>query len=62
MNALKSKTLMFNALIAVLGVLELHQAFVQQVVGPQRFGLVMLGIAVVGTVLRVVTTQPLSEK
>ena len=62
MNFWKSKTMIFNAVLAVLAVLEMQQALVQQLVGTQRFGAVMLGIAVMGAVLRAVTTTPLSEK
>lgn len=59
---LKSKTMIFSSLIAVLAVLEMHADLVQQVVGPDKFGRVMLLIAVVSAVLRLYTTKPLSEK
>jgi len=61
-GALKSKTMWFSALIAVFGVLEMQSELVRQVVGPDKFGAVMLGISMIGAVLRVVTTKPLSEK
>ena len=59
---LRSKTLWFSVLLAVLGVLEQSQALVTQLVGQQNTGLVMLVISVVVAVLRVITTQPLSQK
>jgi hypothetical protein len=59
---LKSKTLWFAALLAVGGILEQSQALVTQLVGQQNTGLVMLVISVVVAVLRVITTQPLSQK
>ena len=62
MNFWKSKTMIFNGVIAVLAVLEMQQAFVRDLVGPANFGAVMLLIAVMGAVLRAVTTTPLSEK
>lgn len=61
-SILKSKTLRFAVLLAVLGVLEQSQALVTQLVGQQNTGLVMLVISVVVAVLRVITTQPLSQK
>ena len=62
MKLLKSKTLWFAVLLAVGGILEQSQALVTQLVGQQNTGLVMLVISVVVAVLRVITTQPLSQK
>ena len=59
---LKSKTLWFAVLLAVGGILEQSQALVTQLVGQQNTGLVMLVISVVVAVLRVITTEPLSQK
>lgn len=59
---LRSKTLWFAVLLAVGGILEQSQALVTQLVGQQNTGLVMLVISVVVAVLRVITTQPLSQK
>jgi len=59
---LKSKTLWFSVILAVGGILEQSQALVTQLVGQQNTGLVMLVISVVVAVLRVITTQPLSQK
>ena len=62
MNALKSKTLWFSISLAVLGALELQRDFLRDVVGAENFGVVMIGISLVTAVLRIVTTQPLTEK
>lgn len=62
MNALKSKTLWFAVLLAAGGILEQSGAVITQLVGPNHSGYVMLGISICVAVLRVVTTQPLSEK
>jgi hypothetical protein len=61
-GALKSKTMWFNAAIAVVGVLEMQQAVLTQYVGPQNIGAVMMGLAVIGALLRVITTSALSDK
>lgn len=61
-GVLKSKTMWFSAILGVLGALELQSSFLRELVGPENFGLVMLLISVATAVLRVVTTQSLSEK
>jgi len=59
---LKSKTIAFSVLLAVLGVLEQSQGVVTQIVGAGNVGAVMVVISVAVAVLRVYTTQALSEK
>ena len=59
-QALKSKTVQFSIALAVLSVL---QGFVVQLpVSPVAQAAIGCGIAVCTTVLRAVTTMPLSEK
>ena len=59
-QALKSKTVQFSIALAVLSVL---QGFVVQLpVSPAVQASIGCGIAVCTTVLRAVTTKPLSEK
>ncbi len=62
MGYLKSKTMWFNAALAVLGVLEIHGALLQSALGPKYFGVMMVSVAAINAVLRAVTTKPLSEK
>jgi len=60
MQALKSKTVLFAVLLAVLSVL---QGFVFHLpISPLGQAVVGCVIAVIVTVLRFVTTQPLSQK
>lgn len=61
-GAFKSKTIWFSVSLAVLGVLEMQAALVRDLVGEQNFGAVMLGVGIVSAVLRVVTTQAITEK
>lgn len=61
-GALKSKTVWFNALLAVLGGLELMGAHLTTLWGPQVAAAVMLSGAVANLVLRTITTQSLEEK
>jgi hypothetical protein len=62
MGALKSKTMWFSAVLAVLAAFEMQQGLVRQLVGEQNFGGVMLGISVATAILRVVTTTSLTDK
>ena len=61
-GALKSKTVWFNVLLAVLGGLELMGAHLTTLWGSQVAAAIMLSGAVANLVLRALTTKPLSEK
>ena len=61
-GALKSKTVWFNVLLAVLGGLELMGAHLTTLWGPQVAAAIMLSGAVANLVLRTITTQSLQEK
>jgi hypothetical protein len=62
----KSRTLMFALMLAVFGVLEASMGVLGSVltpiVGPAAFGLFTVAVSVIVALLRVITTQPLSEK
>lgn len=62
MNALKSKTMNFAAILAAFGAVQVQLPAVQEFISPTTYGWITLGVAVVVAVLRVVTTKPLSEK
>jgi uncharacterized membrane protein (DUF106 family) len=66
MTIFKSRTLTFALLLAVFGVLEASMGFLGSVltpiVGPAAFGLFTIVVSVIVAVLRVITTQPLTEK
>ncbi len=61
-GALKSKTVWFNVLLAVLGGLELMGAHLTTLFGSQVAAAIMLSGAIANLALRAVTTQALSEK
>lgn len=58
----RSKTMMFNILIAVMGVGEIAFGFLQPYVAGNIYGYGMAILTVGNAALRVITTQPLSEK
>jgi len=63
---LRSKTLRFAILLAVLGVLEVNgsllRGFLNPLLGETWAGMVLLLVSVVVAVLRIVTTKPLADK
>ena len=61
-GALKSKTVWFNVLLAILGGLELMGAHLTTLWGPQVAAAIMLSGAIANLVLRTITTQSLREK
>lgn len=61
-GALKSKTVWFNVLIAILGGLELMGAHLTTLFGTQVAAAIMLSGAVANLALRAMTTQPLATK
>jgi len=61
-GALKSKTVWFNVLLAVLGGLELMGAHLTTLFGSQVAAAIMLSGAVANLALRAITTQSLQEK
>jgi hypothetical protein len=61
-GALKSKTVWFNVLLAVLGGLELMGAHLTTLWGPQIAAAIMLSGAMANLALRAVTTESLREK
>ena len=61
-GALKSRTVWFNVLLALLGSLELMGAHLTTLFGAQVAAAIMLTGAVANLALRTVTTQSLQEK
>lgn len=57
----KSKTYLFNHLVAILGIVEVNFHLLANALGP-RYGYAFITIAVVGYVLREATKVPIEEK
>lgn len=58
----RSKTMMFNILVAIMGVGEAAFGFIQPFISGSVYGYGMAILTVGNAVLRVITTQPLAEK
>lgn len=61
MNWIKSKTLWFNIVVAVLGIIEMNFSVLQPYLG-EHYGIMFMFIAVVNVILRTVTTTSLKDK
>lgn len=61
-GVLRSRTVWFNVLLAILGSLELMGAHLTTLFGSQVAAAIMLTGAVCNLALRAVTTQSLAEK
>ena len=59
---LKSKTMLFAVALAVLGAVQASTDVFAQFLSPQLYGIFTVVVGVAVAVLRVVTTQPLSDK
>ena len=58
----KSKTMIFSIVLAMIGALQASTDFLSTILSPHAFGYFTLASGVIAGILRVVTTQPLSEK
>lgn len=58
----KSKTMLFSMLIGILGAIQSSMPFMQDVIPPKYYGLVLMLVSVAIAILRIVTKKPLSEK
>jgi len=59
---LKSKTMWFALALSILGAVEASLNLFADVLTPTTYGVVTMVVGVIVGVLRVITTQPLSDK
>lgn len=62
MQFVRSKTMVFSAILAGLGAIQIALPGLVEALSPQAYGWATLVVAVLVAVLRAVTEQPLSEK
>ena len=57
-----SKTMWFSFALVVLGALYDNFSYIEQLISPRLYGILLISIGVAVAVLRLVTTMPLEEK
>ena len=55
----KSRTMWFSLLLVVFGALEAGFPYLQNIIDPQYYGVLLVAIGVVVAILRFITTGPL---
>lgn len=58
---LKSKTMVFNLLVAIGAVIEMNMSVLQPMLG-DHYGIVFMFVALVNVILRSITTTSLKDK
>ena len=61
-GAMHSKTMWFSFALVVLGALYDNFSYVEQLIDPRLYGILLISIGVAVAVLRFVTTMPLEDK
>ena len=62
MKAHKSKTMWFSLLLVILGALMDNISYLQNIIDPKYYGILLVVIGIVVAILRFITTQPINEK
>ena len=62
MKAHKSKTMWFSLLLVILGALMDNISYLQNIIDPKYYGILLVAIGIVVAILRFITTQPINEK
>jgi hypothetical protein len=58
----KSRTMWFSLALVIVGSLYDNLSFLQNVIDPKYYGVILVVIGIICAVLRFYTTQPLDEK
>ena len=61
-GAMHSKTMWFSMALVILGVVYDNFSYIENLIPPRLYGVLLIFIGIVVAVLRFVTTQPLDEK
>lgn len=61
-GAMHSKTMWFSLALVILGVVYDNFSYVENIINPRLYGVLLIGIGIVVAVLRFVTTLPLEDK
>lgn len=61
-GAMHSKTMWFSLALVILGVVYDNFSYIENLINPRLYGVLLISIGVVVAVLRFVTTMPLEDK
>ena len=61
-RVMHSKTMWFSLALVILGALYDNFSYIEQLINPRLYGILLISIGVAVAVLRFVTTMPLEDK
>ena len=61
-GAMHSKTMWFSLALVILGALNDNFSYIEQLINPRLYGVLLICIGIVVAVLRFITTMPLEDK
>jgi len=62
MKMYKSKTMWFSLALVIVGSLYDNFSYLQDVIDPRYYGIILVSIGIICAILRFYTSQPLDEK
>jgi len=62
MSVMRSKTMWFSLALVILGVVYDNFSYVENIINPRLYGVLLIAIGIIVAILRFVTTMPLDEK
>ena len=57
-----SKTMWFSLALVIFGALEAGFPYLQNIIDPQYYGVILVAIGIIVAILRFYTTKPMSDK
>ena len=61
-GAMHSKTMWLSLALVIVGAVYDNFSYLQNIIDPKLYGVVLIGVGVLVAVLRFITTQPLEDK
>ena len=61
-GAMKSRTMWFSLALVVFGALFDNFSYVQNIIDPKYYGVCLISIGIIVSILRFLTTKPLDDK
>ena len=61
-RARKSKTMWFALILVILGALMDNLSYLQNIIDPQYYGIIMIAIGIIVAILRFITTDAIGKE